>query len=281
MTAGYILNKILESKMKLSIRMLMISILLLGMAAMPATAQPAPNPSPLAAELSIPFGTVTGKLLLLGDYLVFLDEQQPETSIVIPKLIVDRLTADGAMIAIETKEPVRGRSGGVRVLNIRVSTGGDPAAVTAWFASGAGKSAPPVAPAAPAAPPVAPAPPTPPVAAAPPATPPVAPAPPEAVTYQARHKHRIGECKGRVMIGADQVSFESLDTIGHSRRWDYKSIKETKLSNPYELEITPFDGSPYRLMLDAPGMAPATYQSLVDRVVAARRKPESTTGTKP
>jgi hypothetical protein len=247
------------------------------MAAMPAAAQPAPNPSPLAAELSIPFGTVTGKLLLLGDYLVFLDEQQPETSIVIPKCIVDRLTADGAMIAIETKEPVRGRSGGVRVLNIRVSTGGDPAAVTAWFASGAGKPAPPPPPVAQAAP-VAPAPP---IATAPPATPPVAPAAPEAVTYQARHKHRIGECKGRVIIGPDQVSFESLDTIGHSRRWDYKSIKVVKLSNPYELEITPFDGATYKLLLDAPGMAPATYRALEDRVVAARRKPESTTGTKP
>jgi hypothetical protein len=178
------------------------------------------------------------------------------------------------MIAIETKEPVRGRSGGVRVLNLRVSTGGDPAAVTAWFASGAGKPAPPAAPAVPTAPVAPPAEPAPPVA------PPVAPAAPEAVSYQARHKHRIGECKGRVMVGADQVSFESLDTIGHSRRWDYKSIKETKLSNPYELEITPFDGATYKLLLDAPGMAPATYRSLVDRVVAARRKPESTTGTK-
>jgi hypothetical protein len=266
--------------MKLSIRMPIISILLLGLAAMPAAAQPAPNPGPLAAELSIPFGTVTGKLLLLGDYLVFLDEQQPETSIVIPKGIVDRLTADGAMIAIETKEPVRGRAGGVRVLNFRVSTGGDPAAVTAWFASAANKPAPPAPPAPPVAPPAAPpaAPVAPPVA---PAPPPAAPAAAETVTYQARHKHFRGECKGRLIIGADQVSYESLDAIGHSRRWDYKSIKETKLSNPYELDITPFDGAAYKLLLDAPGMAPATYQSLVDRVVAARTKPEPTTGTKP
>jgi hypothetical protein len=246
----------MEVKMEIFVRVLPIMILSLVMAAMPAAAQQAPNPSPLAVELAVPFGTVSGKLLLLGNHMVFLDEQQPETSIVVPKGVIERLTADGATIAIQTKEPVRGRSGELRILNFRVSTGGDPAVVTTWFGSGAGKAAQ-AAPAAPGS--QAPA-----AAAVSAAT--------ETVTYQARHNHRIGDCKGRLLFTADQVSYESVDNVSHSRRWEYKSIKETSLPNPYELELKPFSGGTYKFFLDGSGMDPAAYKSLVDRVVAARTK---------
>jgi hypothetical protein len=191
---------------------------------------------------------VPGKLLLLGTYLVFLDEQQPETSVVISKGIIERLTAEGSAIAILTKEPVRGRSGELRTLNFRVATGGDPNVVTGWFAGGASKSA---------------------------ETTPGSPAPAavtQTLTYQARHNHRIGDCKGQLLVGADQVSYESVDDVSHSRRWEFKSIKETELPNPYELEIKPFSGGNYKLYLDGSGMDPAAYKTLVDRVVAARTK---------
>lgn len=239
--------------MQIPVRMLQIVVLTLVMAAMPVAAQQAPNPNPLAVELAVPFGTVPGKLLLLGNHMVFLDEQQPEASIVLPKGAIERLTADGAAIAIQTKEPVRGRSGEVRLLNFRVSTGGDPAVVTTWFSGGAGKSAQP----APGSPAPAAA-----VAAA-----------AETATYQARHNHRIGDCKGRLVIAADMVSYESVDSVSHSRRWEYQSIKETDLPNPYELELKPFSGGTYKFLLDGSGMDPAAYKSLVDRVVAARAKP--------
>ena len=41
-----------------------------------ASAQPVPSGNVIAVEYSVPFGTVAGKLLLLGNYLVFADEQQ-------------------------------------------------------------------------------------------------------------------------------------------------------------------------------------------------------------
>lgn len=223
--------------------MRMLPMMILVLAGLPAAAQQAPNPSPLAVELAIPFGTVPGKLLLLGNHIVFLDEQQPETSVVIPKGVIDRLTAEGAAITIQMKEPVRGRSGELRLLNFRVSTGGDPAIITNWFASGAGKSAQ-AAPDSPA-----------PAAAA-------VPASMEATTYQVRHNHRIGYCKGRLLIGVDQVRFESVDSLSHSRRWEYKAIKETSLPNPYELELKTFSGGTYKFFLDGSGMEPAAYKSL-------------------
>jgi hypothetical protein len=241
----------MEVKMKIVVRVLRIMTLSLVMAAMPAVAQQAPNPSPLAVELAVPFGTVPGKLLLLGNHMVFLDEQQPETSIVIPKGIIERVTPEGAAIAIQTNEPVRGRSGELRTLNFRVSSGGDPSVVTNWFGSGAGKSAL-----------AAPGIPVPAAAAATAAT--------ETATFQARHNHRFGDCKGQLLFTADQVSYESVDSVSHSRRWEYKSIKETSLPNPYELELTPFSGGTYKFFLDGSGMNPAAYKTLVDRVVAAR-----------
>ncbi len=179
--------------------MRMLATMILVFAGLPAVAQQAPNPSPLPVELAIPFGTVPGKLLMLGNHIVFLDEQQPETSVVVPKSVIDRLTADGAAIMIQMKEPVRGRSGELRLLNFRVSAGGDPAVVTTWFGSGAGKPAP-TAPESPA-----------PAALAAPATAPT-PGAVETASYQARHDHRIGDCKGRLLIGADQVRFESVDS---------------------------------------------------------------------
>jgi hypothetical protein len=223
-----------------------LSLLLILLAA-PAVSQVAPNPSPLAVELAIPFGTVPGKLLLLGNYIVFLDEQQPENSIVIAKSAIQQLKAEGAGIAIQMKEPVRARAGEVLLLNFRTSTGGDPALLTTWFGTGAPKTAAAATP-APAAPAAA----------------------PEAPSYQVKHDHRVGSCTGRLIITADKVTYESIESVSHSRRWEYREIKEANHPNPYEVEIKPFSGSTYKFLLDAPGMEPAAYKSMVDRVVAAR-----------
>jgi len=66
------------------------------------------------------------------------------------------------------------------------------------------------------------------------------------------------------------VSFESVDAADHSRRWEYRSIKEIRNPNPYELEITPFSGGSYKLLLDGSSIDPAVFKQIVDRVAAAR-----------
>ncbi len=93
---------------------------------------------------------------------------------------------------------------------------------------------------------------------------------PEAGTYQARHDHRFGACSGRLLVNDQMVSYESVDEVKHSRRWEYKSIREVKLPNPYEIEIKAFEGDSYKLKLDGSGMDPAAFKQLVDRVTAAR-----------
>jgi hypothetical protein len=204
---------------------------------------PAANKS-IAVEQAVPFGTAPGKLLLLGSYLVFFDEQQPEASYVVAKSIIETLTAEGSTITVRTRESVRNRAGEVRNLSFRVSAGSDPGPVTAWFGT-------PL-----------------PTNGAAPLTSGVKP--PDAGTYQARHSHRIGGCTGRLLIGPDLLSYESIDDVGHSRRWEYKSIKEIKHPNPYAIEIKPFEGGGYDLKLEGSGMDPAAFKQLVDRVTNAR-----------
>lgn len=220
-------------------------ICLLLASAVPGAAQTAATGSAVAVEHSVPFGTIPGKLLLIGNYLVFIDEQQPGASFVVAKGVIESLNADGPAITVQTSEAIRNRSGEVRRLSFRTMPGADPGVVTVWYGSGVGIAS-------------------------------TASSPPRAMeaagtaTYQARHNHRLGECRGRLIVAADQMSYESVSSVSHSRRWEYRSIKETELSNPYELVIKPFTGDTYKLHFDGSGMDPAAYKDLVDRVTSAR-----------
>ena len=198
--------------------------------------------SSVAVDHSVPFGTVPGRLLLLGNYLVFVDEQQPGASFVVARNVIGSLKADGAAITVQTTETVRNRSGEVMRLSFRAASAADVAVVSQWYGAG-------VAPASSAA-----------------------SASPTGVTdtYEARHDHRFGECRGRLIAGLDRLSYESVSSVSHSRRWEYSAIKETKLPNPYELEIKPFTGDSYRFRFGGAGMDPASYRELVDRVTKAR-----------
>ncbi|MBE0660200.1 MAG: hypothetical protein IH602_21080 [Bryobacteraceae bacterium] len=205
-------------------------------------------------EHAVPFGTVTGKLLLLGKYLVFVDDQQLDASFVVPKSIIESLSADNTAITIQTNEDIRNRSGDVRRLSFRALPGSDLAPLTSWYGSGQAAAAP-VAGVAPAAAAVA----STGVALAAGTT-----------TYEAIHNHTFGACKGRLLVSADQISYESIDSVSHSRRWEFKAIKELKQSNPYSLEISPFSGGGYNFKLSGTGMDPDAFRRLVDRVTTAR-----------
>lgn len=146
---------------------LSIGLILLLVTAGQGEAQTTAAGSAVAVDHSVPFGTVPGKLLLVGNYLVFVDEQQPSASFVIPKSTIENLNADGTEITVQTNEVVRNRSGEVRRLSFRVGSGTDLAVVTSWYGSGMGAT---------------------PLGAS------TGTSTPGTTTYQARHDHRFGEC---------------------------------------------------------------------------------------
>ncbi|MEO7653683.1 MAG: hypothetical protein ABIZ80_24760 [Bryobacteraceae bacterium] len=199
-------------------------------------------------ELAVPFGTIAGKLMLLGDFMVFVDDREPANSFVIPKEQIANITAGPATL-IETKSPIIDKSGPHTRFSFRFPNEADPAAVTRWQrSSGATAAAPSSS-----------------IAAKPSAA-----SVSDEKSYKVRHDHRVGSCHGRLAITVDRVIYESINDIGDSRNWQFRDIKEMKQNNPYKLTIEPFSGAKYTLTFDGESVDPAVYKALEDRVAAAR-----------
>jgi hypothetical protein len=208
-----------------------------------------------AGELSVPFGAVSGRLITVGDYLVFVDDDRPELSFALSRADVQELTVNNRVAAIQAVRPIRDRSGERTQLNIRLEGDNEARALTSWFGSANRRVAESSS----------------------------SSNSPDTVSnststarnsnmiYEARHDHRlVRSCRGRLIITEKSLSYESIDNLSDSRQWQYTDIKELTLSNPYEIHIVPFDGGEYKLGLQGTGMDKAAFKALVDRVTAAR-----------
>ncbi len=196
------------------------------------------------AELAIPFGAVKGQLLVVGEYLLFVDSDRPEGSFAISRGQIDSLEAEQNLLKIVTNAPVEDRSGSRSELVFKLKEALDLAPWLEQRQVAAG-----TAPSAPA---------------------PQAEEKEASRSYAVSHKHRFGNCQGRLLIGEAGLAFESVGDLSHSRKWSFGDIKKLKLENPYELRIEPFAGNGYTLKLQGQGMESDVYQSLVDRVTASR-----------
>ena len=89
-------------------------------------------------------------------------------------------------------------------------------------------------------------------------------------SYQVKHDHLLGSCRGRLIVEPNRLVFESITDIGHSRQWGLKDIKELKRDNPYGIKVVPFSGDTYDLEFQGRGMDSDEYRALVDRITSAR-----------
>jgi len=209
------------------------------------------------AELAIPFGVVPGRLVTVGEYLVFIDEEKPEASFAIARNGMRNLSYAAEVLTVESVKAVRDRSGERTVFSFRLATPQEAPPFAEWYKSTAGAAA-----ASPLAEKAADARDTAKIEAA--AT---------TKTYQARHTHfPRGGCSGRLIIEPNRVVFESVGEIDHSRQWDLRDIKELRRDSPYSIKIVPFAGNEYNLQLQGQGMDSNEFKALVDRVTAARIK---------
>ncbi len=224
-----------------------LSVALLVLLSMAGVSSAASGVQVLRAELSIPFGVVPGKLLLVKEYLVFVDDEKSESSFAVSRKEMRGLTSEGELAVVETLQPVWDRSGERSRLPFRV--GEESAALlSAWFKSAetpaalpskAGESK-------------------------------VSESNSDKV-YEAEHIHfPFGNCRGRVLVSASQLAFESLTEVSHSRQWPFLDIKQLDRKGPYELEVERFAGGNYKLKLRGQGMDIEDYKKLGDRIAAAR-----------
>ena len=204
------------------------------------------------AELSVPFGTVKGTAVLVGDYLVFIDEQQVQSSFAIARSEIQKITSEERGVNIETRQPIRDRSGERSQFTVRLSEG-DLATLMNWSRMTPTPTTTTTTVAAASAPAVRSA---------------------EQMSYPAEYTQFVGRnSRGRLMVTADMVAYESVDNVQSSRRWQFKDIKEIKLKNPYEIEIEPFVGDKYNLKLEGKGMDTGDFKTIVDRITTARITP--------
>src|SRR5262245_59170093 len=86
------------------------------------------------ADLAIPFGTVSGKIVMAGDHLVFIDEERPDQSFVVARSEVEDLSVQDRTASLELRRPVQDRSGERSRLNFRLAPG-ETGFLKRWFGS--------------------------------------------------------------------------------------------------------------------------------------------------
>ncbi|MFN0088157.1 MAG: hypothetical protein ACKVX9_22395 [Blastocatellia bacterium] len=221
------------------------------------------------ADLSIPFGTVSGKLVIVSDHLVFVDNDRQENSFAIARNEIQEFKTENDVVMISTRRPIRTRGEEMSQFSFRLRDGSSES-LTVW----AGMKSAVLAAAAPA------------VAAAAVATATTqAPADltrsgneqEERFVYNAKHSHSMalvpsGSCTGKLIITRDRVIYESLENREHTRQWPVVDLKKVKRNNPYRIEIEPFNRDKYTLELEGAGMDISVFKKLENWIVTARTK---------
>lgn len=210
------------------------------------------------AELSIPFGVVKGKLIAVGETLIFIDEEMPDASFAIEKTSIATVAEQDGVTTIETRRPIKDRSGERTRLALRL-TDNNGVSLAAWYKdpTSGGSSVNPSTESTAIK-----------TAAA------TAPAPADlsgTKVYQARQtRFPFGSTDGKLVISETEIAFEGLDDIKRSQRWSYQDIKEIKQNSTYLIEIVPFRGDKYKLELQGEGMSSAQFKALTNRIASAR-----------
>lgn len=75
------------------------------------------------AELAVPFGTITGRLVVVADYMVFVDEDRNEDSFTLARNEIKDFRAEGDTVNIEMKRAIRTRAGENSSFSFRLRDG--------------------------------------------------------------------------------------------------------------------------------------------------------------
>ncbi|MBL8213281.1 MAG: hypothetical protein JNK87_21365 [Bryobacterales bacterium] len=187
---------------------------------------------------------VTGRVAVLPDSIVFIDDEKPEASFFATRAMISAVTPDTDSVTIQLNKAVKDRSGSTTRVILRLTAASEATAIQRWFSSAPAAAAGPQSGAAGAS--------------------------ANTLTFRAQKKKMLrGNTDGKLIIDDTRIMFESTDNASDSRRWELKEIKELKNKNPYELEIRPFRGENYELQL-TDAMDQAQFREIVDRVTKSR-----------
>src|SRR6185295_1111359 len=131
-----------------------------------------------------PFGTVPGSLITIGDNLIFIDDDHPEASFTVARTDLQNLSVADGIVTVQIAKPVRDRSGERTALSFRLREDTRTVGITNWFGGGTirigGGTIPTQAGSVTSKPESADG--------------------TTSMSYDAKHKHRLGSCRGRLIV---------------------------------------------------------------------------------
>ena len=205
------------------------------------------------AELSVPFGEANGKIIAVGEQIIFVDNDKPEGSFAIARSNLASINSNDQILTIETKQAVADRSGMKSRFVIRVSDDGA-SKIESWVKSNAGFSAGTMT-----------------NASTNTASTVVSGVNRSGMNYEAEHKHTLyGSCTGRLIVGDDRISYESLDDRDHSRQWLFNDIKKIKRKSPYKFEVQLLKGDGYSLEILGQGIDINDFKAMENLITTAK-----------
>lgn len=193
-----------------------------------------------------PGGSAQGKLVIRGEQLTFVDDNNPDMSFIIPKRDVKSARWEGGKLSIALTSPYSSSVGENRSdLVFMMPDQNSAGSVISWIgvpvAGFTGESD---------------------RAATPGAS--------NMQITDIRFDVRNGDQQGKLMFQDNELVFESLSDAKHSRHWKYSDIRELTHSD-HEIKLQPYHGDKYEFQFKNRAMLDTAYNLISDRVVNARQ----------
>jgi hypothetical protein len=188
-------------------------------------------------QLTGPSGSIHGKVVGVGEYLVFVDDEQPDKSFVIPRGEIRTARNEQGSVIVEMERPVTDRFGTRSNLEMRIVDPATGAVLSRMLGV------------------------------------PVERGRTETVySLEVRHDHKgEGGCDGRLIADDMRLRFESVTQADHSRTWNYNDLQQFQSERDHALlHVRPVSGEGYDFNVRNGATAGSMYKLVSDKIVAAR-----------
>jgi hypothetical protein len=188
-------------------------------------------------QLTGPSGSVNGKVVGVGDYLIFVDDDQPAKSFLIPRGEIREARNGNGTVVVQMARPVTDRFGSRSNLEMRIVDPATGAVLSKMLGV------------------------------------PVERGRTETVySLDVRHDHKgHGGCDGKLIADDTNLRFESVTEASHSRTWNYNALEKFDSERDHALlHVRPVSGEGYDFNVRNGATAGAMYKLVADKIIVAR-----------
>jgi hypothetical protein len=193
------------------------------------------------AQITTTFGAEPGKLITVGDRIVFVDDINPGNSFAIPRSEITNLNIANGVMTLNLTQPFASPFSSGPTVMIRLSSPNTAGEIASW--AGVPGTA-------------------------------VGEASREAVTAPPVYEYnaRRDDDNGRLLVTSTEVSWQDLKHPDRSRSWTYTSIKKFERDgDDRQVKLEPYGGDTYKFKLEGGrAITNEVYNLIADRIVAAR-----------